>query len=162
MSGPYFFDTPPDVRIARLAAEQEGVVSTRQLYDAGLDKAAIQVRVRRGHLHRIHHGVYAVGHTAISLKGRFMAAVLACHGSALSRYSAGALDGYLTSRRSRSSAPLREAAPVFASTAHGPSTSATSGATLRSPARPSPGRCSTSPTTCPTRRCAAPCARPRR
>src|ERR1044072_6179200 len=95
--GPYLFDTPPDVRIALLAAEQEGVVSTAQLYAAGLNQAAIQVRVRNGHLHRIHNGVYAVGHTAISLNGRFMAAVLACgEPSALSHYSAGTVEGYLT------------------------------------------------------------------
>lgn len=80
-----------------LAAEQEGVVATRQLVGLGFTKAAIQLRLRRGELHRIHHGVYAVGHTAISLRGRFKAAVLACgESSVLSHYSAGALDGYLT------------------------------------------------------------------
>jgi len=92
-----FPDTPVDLRIAILAAEQEGVVSTLQLHDLGLDDAAIRRRVQRGYLHRVHHGVYAVGHTAISLNGRFRAAVLACGDTAvLSRYSAGAVDGYLT------------------------------------------------------------------
>jgi predicted transcriptional regulator of viral defense system len=91
------FDTPRDVRLAILAADQEGVVSTRDLLALGFTNAAIQVRVRNGHLHRIHTGVYAVGHRAISLGGRFMAAVLACgDAAALSRYSAGTLDGYLT------------------------------------------------------------------
>ena len=92
-----FPDTPPDVRLAILAAEQEGVVSTDQLHAIGLDKDAVRRRVRDGRLHRIHRGVYAVGHTAISLNGRFLAAVLACgQTAALTRYSAGALDGYLT------------------------------------------------------------------
>jgi very-short-patch-repair endonuclease len=94
---PEFFATPPDVRVALLAAEQEGVVSTGDLYACGLDKDAINLRVRTGRLHRIHHGVYAVGHTAISLNGRFMAAVLACGDTAaLTHYSAGTVDGYLT------------------------------------------------------------------
>jgi very-short-patch-repair endonuclease/predicted transcriptional regulator of viral defense system len=79
-----------------LAAEQEGVVATRQLLALGFTNAAIQRRVRTGQLHRIHHGVYAVGHTALSLCGRFKAAVLAGGDSAaLSHYSAGTLDGYL-------------------------------------------------------------------
>ncbi len=58
---PHFLNTPPDVRLAIFAAEHEGVVSTRQLHDLGLNNSAIRVRVRNGHLHRIHHGVYAVG-----------------------------------------------------------------------------------------------------
>jgi len=75
-----------------LAAEQHGVVSTRQLAAAGLTRTAIQVRVANGRLHPIHHGVYAVGHAAISLNGRFMAAVLACGpGAFLSHHSCGAL-----------------------------------------------------------------------
>src|SRR5436190_20817636 len=93
----YFPDTPPDLRLAMFAAEREGVVSTRELHALGFDNTMIAVRVRQGHLHRIHHGVYAVGHPAISLNGRFMAAVLACGATAaLSRYAAGTLDGYLT------------------------------------------------------------------
>ncbi len=43
------------------------MVSTRQLHDLGLNNSAIRVRVRKGHLHRIHHGVYAIGHAGISL-----------------------------------------------------------------------------------------------
>jgi very-short-patch-repair endonuclease len=85
------------VRVAILAAEQDGVVSTAQLRARGLDGAAIAVRVRTGRLHRVHHGVYAVGHAAITLRGRFMAAVLACgEGAVLSHFAAGALWGFLT------------------------------------------------------------------
>ncbi|MEA2142152.1 MAG: hypothetical protein QOI64_582 [Solirubrobacteraceae bacterium] len=36
------------------------------------------MRVRRGQLHRVHRGVYAVGSGALSLRGQFTAAVLAC------------------------------------------------------------------------------------
>jgi very-short-patch-repair endonuclease len=43
-------------------------------------------------MHRIHRGVYAVGHTGLSAEGRWMAAVLACGpGAVLSHRAAGAL-----------------------------------------------------------------------
>ena len=78
-----------DVAVARLASRQHGVVSIAQLEAAGLDKSAVTRRLGRGHLHRIHRGVYAVGHRGLSNEGRWMAAVLACgndavlsHGSA--------------------------------------------------------------------------------
>lgn len=52
-----------------------------------------------GRLHRLHHGVYAVGHTNLSLYGRCLAAVLTAGPDALlSHYSAGWLLG-LTSTR---------------------------------------------------------------
>jgi very-short-patch-repair endonuclease len=51
----------------------------------------IERRVACGWLHRIHHGVYAVGHANISREGRWMAATLACgHGAVLSHRSAAA------------------------------------------------------------------------
>jgi very-short-patch-repair endonuclease len=49
-------------------------------------------RTRKALLHRIHRGVYAVGHAGISNEGRWMAAVLACgEGAVLSHRSAAAL-----------------------------------------------------------------------
>jgi very-short-patch-repair endonuclease len=48
--------------------------------------------VRAGRLHRVHRGVYAVGHRRLSNEGRWMAAVLACGEEAvLSHFSAAAL-----------------------------------------------------------------------
>ena len=81
-----------DTRIARVAARQHGVVAADQLYMAGLTPQMVKTRVRNGRLHRIHRGVYAVGHPGLSREGSWMAAVLACgKGAVLSHRAAGAL-----------------------------------------------------------------------
>jgi very-short-patch-repair endonuclease len=80
----------PDWIVARIAGRQHGVVSFQQLIAAGLDPSGIWRRVRAGRLHRIHRGVYAVGHKNLSHQGWWMAAVLACgDGAVLSHRSAG-------------------------------------------------------------------------
>src|SRR3954469_1084949 len=82
----------PDGRVARIAARQHGVVTLRQLEEAGVTREATYKRARRGRLHRLHRGVYAVGHRAPNWHGRWMAAVLACgEGAVLSHGSAAAL-----------------------------------------------------------------------
>ena len=68
----------PDGRIAELAARQGGVVSSEQLSALGLDTRDIGHRLSIGRLHRLHRGVYAVGHRRLAGQGRYMAAVLAC------------------------------------------------------------------------------------
>jgi hypothetical protein len=86
--------TTPDARLARLAARQHGVVSAGQLYELGFDRYAVRRRVEAGRLHRLHRGVYAVGHTIVPPRGRWLAAVLACGpGAVLSHRSAAALWG---------------------------------------------------------------------
>jgi very-short-patch-repair endonuclease len=78
--------------IWRQASRQHGVVARSQLLHLGLSSGAIQHQLRRGHLHRLHCGVYAVGTPAIDQRGRWMAAVLACGRAALlSHRSAGEL-----------------------------------------------------------------------
>jgi very-short-patch-repair endonuclease len=79
-------------RLAELAARQHGVVAWWQLRAMGYSARAIARLVACGHLLRIHHGVYAVGHARLSLSGRRMAAVLAGgEGAVLSHRAAGAL-----------------------------------------------------------------------
>lgn len=93
---------PPtaDARVAALAARQHGVVSGRQLTALGLKPDAITVRVERGTLHRLYPGIYAVGHTALSPRGRWLAAVGACGpNAALSYASAAALAGFRSTGR---------------------------------------------------------------
>jgi very-short-patch-repair endonuclease len=68
----------PDRVVAELATAQRGVVSRAQLIAAGLTPSAIKRRVATGRLHRLHRGVYAVGHTALPFAARLQAAALAC------------------------------------------------------------------------------------
>jgi predicted transcriptional regulator of viral defense system len=83
-----------DRAIARVAKDQHGVVARRQLLALGLSPQAIGRRLTRGRLHMLHRGIYAVGHTAITDEGRWLAAVLAAGSrSVLSHYSAAALWG---------------------------------------------------------------------
>ena len=86
----------PDVRVARAAAGQWGVLSLDELFACGLSRGAVSGRVLNGRLHLIHRGVYAVGHANLSLEGRFLAAVKACGaGAVLSHHSAAALWGFM-------------------------------------------------------------------
>jgi putative AbiEi antitoxin of type IV toxin-antitoxin system/uncharacterized protein DUF559 len=81
-----------DRQIAALAARQHGVVSSRQLAALGLSAQQISYRLANGRLHRVHHGVYAVGHRILPPRGGYMAAVLADgRGAALSHAAGGAL-----------------------------------------------------------------------
>lgn len=86
-----------DWEIADLAERQHGVVARRQLLGMGMGRDAIRGRVASGRLHRLHPGVYAVGHRVVSREGRWMAAVLAGgDGAVLSHRSAAALWGIAT------------------------------------------------------------------
>ena len=78
--------------VARLAEAQHGVVARRQLEALGLSASAVGRWAAEGRLHRIHRGVYAVGHPVLTVDGRRMAAVLAAGpGAVLSHASAAAL-----------------------------------------------------------------------
>jgi predicted transcriptional regulator of viral defense system len=92
----------PERTLAELAKRQWGVVSVQQLRTLGVGRAAVTRRVRAGRLHRLHRGVYAVGHAHLGREGRRLAAVLACgEGAVLSHRSAAAHWGLLDTQSSR-------------------------------------------------------------
>ncbi len=77
-----------------LANAQFGVVHDGQLTRRGLTRGAIDQRVRVGRLTRLHDGVFAWGHAALSREGRWLAAQWACGpGSTLTHWTAGAAAG---------------------------------------------------------------------
>ena len=80
--------------MAELATSQGGVVSLEQLRDEGVTSKVAADRGRDGSYHRVHRGVYAVGHRSISRLTHLRAAVLACgDGAVISHGSAAALHG---------------------------------------------------------------------
>ncbi len=77
-----------------MAGRQHGVVGRWQLDEIGLTEQMVRTRIAHGGLGRVHRGVYAVGHRALTVESWWMAAVLA-HGprAVLSHRSAGQLWG---------------------------------------------------------------------
>jgi very-short-patch-repair endonuclease len=90
--------TPLSVALAELAGRQHGVVTKRQLEALGFVRSTIPQWANDGRLHRLHRGVYAVGHVAISWEARCLAAVLARPGSVASHRTAAWIHGLLRSR----------------------------------------------------------------
>jgi very-short-patch-repair endonuclease len=89
-----------DRTVAGLAGRQHGVVARWQLLGLGLSEQMIKGRLARGGLHRLHRGVFAWGHRATTVEGRWMAAVLAFGPeAALSHRSAAELWGLLPRSR---------------------------------------------------------------
>lgn len=76
--------------IRELAESQHGVVAWRQLIDLGLSEGLIKSRIRAGQLIPLHRGVFAVGHRRVDIRGRWLAAVLACGPSAVLSYASAA------------------------------------------------------------------------
>lgn len=64
-------------RIAALAGRQDGVIGRRQLIGLGVRPRTIDEWIAQGRLIPVHRGVYAVGHAALSPRGRSVAALLA-------------------------------------------------------------------------------------
>jgi predicted transcriptional regulator of viral defense system len=129
--------------VARRAAEQWGVLSLEELLACGLNRKAVGVRVNGGRLHRLHRGVYAVGHANPPLEGRWLAAVKASGPSAvLSHLSAAALWGIVEGRERRPDVTLR-----------GPGTRLVPGVRLHRAALDADdrGRCAGIPVTSPAR-----------
>jgi hypothetical protein len=80
---------PRWLRATELAARRYGTITVEQLAAFGIGRASIEKALGNGRLRRLHHGVYAMGHTDLPLHGRCLAAVSACGpGALLSHYSA--------------------------------------------------------------------------
>ncbi len=84
-------------RSAALAAKQFGIVSLAQLLALGFTYQQVHGLVRRGHLHRLLRGVFAVGHRNIGRWGWLMAAHLS-----------GGADSFLSHRTAAAARGLRE------------------------------------------------------
>jgi hypothetical protein len=67
-----------DEVIGRIAGRAHGVVTRRELLEAGLSAKRIRRRVSSGALISVHRGVYRVGHRAPNREAHYMAAVKAC------------------------------------------------------------------------------------
>jgi hypothetical protein len=101
-TGSFVASRSTDHAVAELAVAQHGVIAHRQLVALGLKPGAIKHRSALGRLHRVHVGVYAVGHRKLGANGHRMAAVLACgSGALLSHRAAAALWGLRASARPR-------------------------------------------------------------
>jgi hypothetical protein len=85
-----------DVAMARLAGDERGVLALAELRRCGLADDEVDSRARTGRLHRLHQGVYAVGHLSLTREAVWVAAVKACgERAALSHYSAAAHWGFV-------------------------------------------------------------------
>jgi very-short-patch-repair endonuclease len=70
-------------RVVAIASQQHGVITRKQLIDAGVKSAAIARWIDKGLLITVHPGVYRIGHAAPSTEATYMAAVLAAGDGAL-------------------------------------------------------------------------------
>jgi hypothetical protein len=86
--------------VAAAAGLTHGIVAHRQLIAFGVTSSTVQRWVESGRLHRLHLGVYAVGHTALTAHARWLAGVLACGPDAVLSHQPAA--GLLDLRRSAS------------------------------------------------------------
>jgi hypothetical protein len=81
-----------DALVARRAAGEWGVLSLAELRECGLSSDQVTQRLKKGWLHRLYPGVYAVGHPAVPVEGRFLGAVKSVGtDAALSHFTGAAL-----------------------------------------------------------------------
>jgi very-short-patch-repair endonuclease len=98
--------------IVALAERQHGVIARQQLIRAGVFPHVIDHKLALGRLHRLHRGVYAVGHCRLTREGHWMGAVLAAgEGAVLSHRAAAALLGLGHFLRIEVTAPTHRARP---------------------------------------------------
>jgi very-short-patch-repair endonuclease len=82
--------------VAELAERQHGLVTHRQLRQLGFSSSRIARSSKALRLHRVHRGVYCVGHPVLSDRGRCLAAAMASgRGAVVSHRAAAWLWGLL-------------------------------------------------------------------
>lgn len=91
-----------------MAERQRGRLTTRQALAAGLTKPEIATRCRRGYLHRIERGLFAVGYRDRSFEGEMAGAVLIGGTGALASHQAAV---YLLSGAKGDPPPLEISVP---------------------------------------------------
>jgi very-short-patch-repair endonuclease len=85
---------PVDLRVANVAREQRGLITWHQLLEAGVSSSAASRRIASGRLHRVHPGVFLVGHPVAPPLALELAALLVSGpGSVLSHDTAARLWG---------------------------------------------------------------------
>lgn len=82
-----------------LASTQHGIVTRPQLRALGLTDRAISHRMAAGRLIPLYRGVYAVGHAALSQRGRWLAATFACGAGAVLSHGTAAAFWELTANQ---------------------------------------------------------------
>lgn len=87
-----------DSKVAAKATAQGGVVSLDQLRETGVSPQAAAGRARGGGLHRVHRGVYAVGHRHLDRIAELRAAQFACGAGAVVSHGTAAALWRLTDR----------------------------------------------------------------
>jgi hypothetical protein len=79
-------ERPPREELAGRASRQYGIVAVWQLRAMGFTPDSVKRLVAAGRLHRLYRGVYAVGHRALSARGKLLAAVYSCGPAAVASH----------------------------------------------------------------------------
>lgn len=80
----------PQEAVVALARDQHGVVSTRQLWDAGMTRSQLRTKLRQGEWARVLHGVYRVGAPKVTWEAQLRAHLLAAGEGAVASHRAAA------------------------------------------------------------------------
>lgn len=86
--------THVETRLLERANRQWGLLRHEDLGREGLGRGAIAARIATRRLNRVHHRVYAFGHTVLRDEGRWLAALWACDDTVLSHWDAAAYHGW--------------------------------------------------------------------
>ena len=150
--------------MSAIAERQHGLITHAQLTELGVGRGALRHRIGTGALHKVHHGVYAVGHRALRPQAKLLGLVLASGPDAALSHAAAA---HLRRIRRSAAAPVDVTRPsrggrqpVCGSIACRCRLTRSRSSTA-SRSRPSSARSWTSPRSCVPTRCVTRSRRPR-